>query len=119
VTSNPASLTVPAGKTAQFAAAATGSSSVKWQFSTDGATWTDIPAATAAAYAFTATAADFNKQFRAVFTNSAGSVATAAATLTVRSIGRDFNADGQSDIVWRNTANGLLSVWYLNGVTFA
>jgi len=29
----------------------------------------------------------------------------------------DFNADGKPDILWQNQANGLLGVWYMNGVT--
>jgi hypothetical protein len=29
----------------------------------------------------------------------------------------DFNADGQIDIVWRNTDTGRVIVWYMNGTT--
>ena len=29
----------------------------------------------------------------------------------------DFNADGRTDIVWQNQANGLLAVWFMNGST--
>jgi hypothetical protein len=31
----------------------------------------------------------------------------------------DFNADGQSDMVWRNQATGGISVWFMNGTTQA
>jgi hypothetical protein len=30
----------------------------------------------------------------------------------------DFNGDGQSDLVWRNTDTGNTYVWYMNGPTF-
>ncbi|MFA7381987.1 MAG: VCBS repeat-containing protein [Desulfurivibrionaceae bacterium] len=30
----------------------------------------------------------------------------------------DFNNDGKLDILWRNTANGMIVTWYMNGVTY-
>ena len=30
----------------------------------------------------------------------------------------DFNADTKTDILWRNTANGVNVVWYMDGVHF-
>jgi hypothetical protein len=32
-------------------------------------------------------------------------------------IQRDFNGDGKSDILWRNTASGDINVWFMNGAT--
>jgi hypothetical protein len=29
----------------------------------------------------------------------------------------DFNADGQIDLVWRNSSTGRVIIWYMNGVT--
>ena len=29
----------------------------------------------------------------------------------------DFNNDGQTDIIWRNTETGQTLVWYMNGST--
>jgi hypothetical protein len=29
----------------------------------------------------------------------------------------DFNGDGQSDVIWRNTTSGRVIVWYMNGIT--
>ncbi len=29
----------------------------------------------------------------------------------------DFNGDGQSDILWRNTSNGMNAVWFMDGTT--
>jgi hypothetical protein len=28
----------------------------------------------------------------------------------------DFNGDGQSDLLWRNTTTGQTAIWFLNGV---
>jgi hypothetical protein len=30
----------------------------------------------------------------------------------------DFNGDGKPDVLWRNSANGVNRVWYLNGVSW-
>jgi hypothetical protein len=78
---------VTAGQTAAFSAAASGnpSPSLQWQKSTDsGATWTNIVGGTAATYTTALTVlADNGTQFRCVATNSAGTVNSNAATLTV------------------------------------
>jgi cyclophilin family peptidyl-prolyl cis-trans isomerase len=86
VTTNPASQTVSAGGTVTFTAAASSNpaATVQWQVSTDsGQTFSDISGATSASYSFTAAAADNGKQYKAVFTNTIGAVATTVATLTV------------------------------------
>ena len=85
VTTNPVSQTVCSGTTATFTAAANGNSTVQWQVSPDGITFTNISGANSATYSFTTASTDNNKRFRAVFTNSCGSVNTSAATLTVNS----------------------------------
>ncbi|MBL8822361.1 MAG: choice-of-anchor L domain-containing protein [Planctomycetia bacterium] len=69
-----------------FSASATGTPipTVQWQISTDaGATFTYIPGATDTTYSATASLADNGNLYRAVFTNSEGSVTTNAAALTV------------------------------------
>jgi hypothetical protein len=86
ITLQPSNQTINAGQVASFSAAATGSPTptVQWQVSTDnGATWTDIFGATSTVYTFTAQLIDNAKQYRAIFTNTAGSATTNAATLTV------------------------------------
>lgn len=88
ITSQPASVTVTEGQIATFesTASATPAPSVRWQVLTvdAGATWTDIPGATATVYRTVATTLEMNGyQYRAVFTNSVGSVTSSAATLTV------------------------------------
>jgi hypothetical protein len=89
VTLNPMSQTVIAGSTVSFTAAASGSPviTVQWQVSTNsGASFTDISGATSTTLTFVPTAADSGDLYRAVFTNSWGSAATTAATLTVYNI---------------------------------
>ena len=88
VTSQPEkSQSVVAGGTATFTAAATGTPtpSVQWQALAPGsATWANIPGATGDSYTTgTLTLADSGTQFRAVFTNPAGSVDSGAAAVTV------------------------------------
>ena len=85
VTSQPASQTINAGQTASFSAAASGSPTptVQWQVSSDGSSWSDISGATSLTYSFTAQSTDNGKQYRAIFTNPAGSATTYAALLIV------------------------------------
>ena len=86
IQTNPTDQSVPAGATATFTAAASGNPgpTVQWQVSTDGGkTFTNVPGASNATYSFTAAQAQTGEEFRAVFTNSQGSVTTSAATLTV------------------------------------
>lgn len=86
ITTQPINQTVTAGQTATFTAAASGNPTptVQWQVSTNGGgTFTNVSGATSTTYSFTTTAAQNGNQFRAVFTNSAGSATSNAATLTV------------------------------------
>jgi hypothetical protein len=59
---------------------------VKWQVSTNGTSWSDISGATNASYIFTPVIGDNGKQYRAVWTNSQGTVNSNAATLTVNAV---------------------------------
>ncbi len=71
-------MTVNAGQAASFTAAATGTPapSVQWQASTDGGTtFADIPGAITPIYTFTTAASNNGTEYRAVFTNPAGSAA--------------------------------------------
>jgi hypothetical protein len=86
VTANPTSQTVTDGQWVSFMAAATGTPAptVQWQVSTDGgSTFTNISGATSTTYSFTASTGQNGYQYRAVFTNTAGSATTKVATLTV------------------------------------
>ncbi len=85
ITAQPADQTVCSGSLATFTAAASGSPAptVKWQVSSDGSTWADIPGATSATLSFAATASQTGHTYRAVFTNNLGTATSNAATLTV------------------------------------
>jgi hypothetical protein len=82
----PVSQSVTPGSSVTFTASASGfpAPTVQWQQSTNGTNWSSISGATGTSYTISATTASQNGyRYRAVFTNSAGSATTAAATLTV------------------------------------
>src|SRR2546426_10984163 len=89
ITTQPANQTVTAGQTATFTAAATGSPTptVQWQVSVDGgANFSNVSGAgaTSTTLSFTTALSQNGYRYRAVFTNSAGTATTTAATLTVK-----------------------------------
>ena len=82
----PTNQTVTEGEDATFTVAASGENlSYQWQQSTDsGSNWTAINDATEASYTINSTTTDMSGyQYRCVVSNSAGSVTSDAATLTV------------------------------------
>ncbi len=86
VTTNPTSQVASAGNPVTFAAAGSGlpTPTMQWQVSTDGGnTFSNLADATSASLTFTTTESENGYEYRAVFTNSAGTAATAPATLTV------------------------------------
>lgn len=85
ISRDPFSQTVILGNQASFSAFATGFPvpTVQWQVSTDGTNFTNISGARSSNYNFIAALSENGNYYRAVFTNSYGSVATAAAKLTV------------------------------------
>lgn len=87
ITTHPVSQSVCAGANVSFSSNATGGTpTVKWQSSSDGTTWSDIDGAVEAVFTFTATTADNNKQYRAIWTNSDGPASSNPATLTINTI---------------------------------
>ena len=99
ITTNPVSQTIVAGSSVTFTAAASGNPipTVQWQVSTGGGAFTNVSGATSTSYTFSATPAQTANEYRAVFTNSAGTTITSAATLTVQAppfVLGDFNHDG-------------------------
>jgi len=84
ITLQPIGVSVDEGATATFTAGASGqpAPTVQWQSGTGGS-FTDIAGATSTTLTFTAALAENGRQYRAVFTNSAGTATTNAATLTV------------------------------------
>jgi len=86
ITAEPVGVTVNSGSSATFTAAASSNptATVQWQVSTDnGTNWTNISGATSNSYTITTATTDNGKQYKAVYTNSVGTVSTNAATLTV------------------------------------
>jgi hypothetical protein len=87
VTQQPASQSITYGQAAEFTALASGTPtpSVQWQVRTDqGSSWTDIDGATNTTLTLTKPmVSDSANQYHAVFTNTAGSATSNAATLTV------------------------------------
>ncbi|HEX2167588.1 MAG TPA: immunoglobulin domain-containing protein, partial [Longimicrobiales bacterium] len=82
ITSQPQDVQVDAGATATFSVTATGTAPLAYQWEKDGAA---ITGATSASYTTAAvTAADDGAAYTVVVSNEAGSVESAAATLTVR-----------------------------------
>jgi glucose/arabinose dehydrogenase len=80
ISSHPANVTVAAGQTASFSVTASGTAPLGYQWQRNGA---NIAGANSPTYSLAATAADNGATFRAVVSNSAGSVTSNAATLTV------------------------------------
>ena len=81
ITTQPTSQTVSVGQTASFSVSASGSAPVSYQWKKDG---TAISGATSSSYTTpAATASDNGALFTVVVSNSAGSVTSSAATLTV------------------------------------
>jgi hypothetical protein len=131
VTAQPEDQTVVAGDTVSFGAAASGDPApgLQWQVSTDGgATWTDVASATASPLTFTASLEQNGNQYHAVFTNSAGSATSDAATLTVGKIAAAVTLadltqtyDGQPKPVTVSTdpAGLAVNVTYLDGSSVA
>lgn len=86
VTQQPADQNVVEAATATFTAAASGSPapSVQWEVSSDyGSTWSPIAGATSTSYSLIVVEAFDGYEYRAVFSNGAGSATTSAATLLV------------------------------------
>jgi len=88
VTTQPANQTVADGDYATFHAAASGSPTpaTQWQVSSNGGqTWSVIVGAYSTSYTFAPTMAQNGYEYRAVFTNLAGTATSSAATIVVAS----------------------------------
>ena len=88
VTTQPTNQTVADGDYATFTVAASGSPAptTQWQVSSDGGqTWSAVLGATSTSYAFKPTMAQNGYEYRAVFSNLAGTATTSAATIVVAS----------------------------------
>jgi len=88
ITTQPTSTSICAGSNVSLSATATGTPTptVQWQSSLDGTTWANINGATTGTLSFVLAATDNGKQFRAIFTNTSGSVNSSPATLAVNQV---------------------------------
>ncbi|MCY7421203.1 MAG: DUF4082 domain-containing protein [Chitinophagaceae bacterium] len=88
VVTNPTLKTICEGAQVAFNAEATSTEpvTIQWKVSSNNITWINIPGATAQILTFTTTLADNGKYYRAAFTNSAGTVYSRPATLTVAKV---------------------------------
>jgi alpha-tubulin suppressor-like RCC1 family protein len=88
LTKQPVSVTVNEGQSAVFEATASGvpAPTVQWEISTDsGGTWSPVEGATSTQLTIaSASMSEDGDQYRAVFVNTAGSVTSQTATLTVQ-----------------------------------
>lgn len=100
VSQNPSNVSVTTGASVSFTSTANGipAPTVKWQVSVASGPFSDISGATATTLSLTAAYSDSGKQYRAVFTNSYGSVASNPARLTVNSPG-SFTLTAATNIV--------------------
>jgi len=102
VTTNPTDQTVSPGNPVTFTAAASGvpTPTVQWQVSTDGGTsFSNIAGATSTSYTFTTSTSDDGHQYRAVFTNVAGTATSTAATAHVGTAPSFTSADNTRFVV--------------------
>src|SRR5271165_152133 len=108
VTEQPSSTTVEVGEGASFEATASGypTPTVQWELSTNGGgAWSKISGATNDRLSIAATTESENgHEFRAVFTNTAGSATSAAAVLTVAT--NHFSAVAWGQNIYRQLGNG-------------
>ena len=113
VTTQPVSQTICSGNNVSFTSAAIGSPTplVQWQVSTNnGTSWSNISGAVNATYTFATVAGDNGKQYRAVWSNSAGSANSNAAILTV-----NVTPAVPTVTVTNNCGNSLLTVTNVTG----
>ncbi|HTS11171.1 MAG TPA: hypothetical protein VMH00_03555 [Candidatus Limnocylindrales bacterium] len=100
ITAQPADQMVSTGQTATFSVTATGTSPLAYQWQKNGS---NVSGATAASYTTPATSSgDTGEQFKVVVSNSAGSVTSRAATLTVTGSGGGGGGSTASVLTYHN-----------------
>jgi hypothetical protein len=116
ITAQPSGKSVTAGQTATFSVAATGTGTLTYQWSKGGAA---IGGATSSSYTTPATtAADNGSQFTVTVTNSAGSIRSNAASLTVSAAATLVLNASQSSLNFSSInigSNSVLPVVFTNG----
>ena len=128
ISTNPSNASAAIGASVTMASAATGSYTytVRWQSAANGSTtWANETrsGSTSANYTFSVVAGDSGRQFRAVFTNSAGSATTASATVTIpalpiiSAISPTSGGVGTSVTITGTNMAGATGVNFFGGIT--
>ncbi|MEO6003566.1 MAG: immunoglobulin domain-containing protein [Opitutus sp.] len=105
------------GGNTTFTATATGTPTITYQWRKNG---TAIAGATGPTLTLNNLQASAAANYSVLATNGGGTTVSAVAVLTLGGQvgGNDFNADGNSDLLWSNTTNGDNYFWYMNGTSF-
>ncbi len=113
VTHQPVGVTIERGESATFEATAAGfpTPTEQWEVSTDeGSTWSQVANATTSQLTIQAAqASQDGNEYRAVFSNSGGTTASAAATLTVAT--SRYGAVGWGDNTYRQLGDGFTELF--------
>ena len=118
ITTQPLSRAVTAGSTVAFSVVVTGSPTptLQWRFN-----GTNLAGATGATLNLANVQTANAGSYTVVATNSAGTITSAAAVLTISiavpRVTGDFNGDGRADILWENLLTGERLLWLQNGAT--
>lgn len=119
VSTHPSSQSVCDATSVTFSAAASGTPTptIQWQSSTNnGSSWTNISGATNSSYSFTPSTSNSNNQFRASFTNTAGTTNSNVATLTVFAL-PNVSISSQTNVSCFGGSNGAITVSASGGLS--
>ena len=120
ITTQPVGKTVTAGASVTFTAAASGTPAPTFQWKLNA---TSISGATSATLTIASAQSANAGTYTLVATNSAGSVTSSGAVLTITASTSpfknqaDFNADTKSDIIWQNILTGQHTIWLMAGTS--
>jgi hypothetical protein len=123
ISSQPGSVTITAGQSTQLSVTPAGTAPFTYQWYTGTSGNTTSPVGGGTNSTLTVSPGSTTSYWVRVTGCSGNTVNSNTANVTVNAVlgaavRRDFNADGRSDVFWRNVATGLNSFWYMNGGTF-
>jgi len=125
ITTQPTSRTITSGNSTTLSVTATGTAplSYQWYVGSSGSTSNPISGATSSSLTVAPTS---TTNYWVRVTNSCGTANSSTATVTVNAptpppppvrVRGDFDGNGHSDIVWRNSATGEVRIWLMNATT--
>lgn len=122
VTAQPRAVSITSGGSATLSVTASGTTPLSYQWYAGAAGVTSSPVSGATSASLTVRPSVSTSYWVRV-SNACGAVNSAAATVTVSTsttpspsrARADFNGDGRSDIVWRNSGSGANAVWFMSG----